>query len=372
MENFVVGSKTARIPIIQGGMGVGVSRGNLAGAVAGAGGIGVISTAQIGYDEADFSNNYRESNIRAIKKHIRLAKEQADGGLVGVNVMVALKDYEEHVRTAARAGADVIICGAGLPVKLPKLVEGTDSKIAPIVSTEKAVSILLKMWERKYQSTADFVVIEGPKAGGHLGFSREQLQEDADGLLNYDEEICKIIGTVRLYEKKFEKKIPVMVAGGIFDAEDIRHVRKLGADGVQIASRFVVTQECDAHPAYKEAYIRAKREDIRIVQSPVGMPGRAIDNKFLREVAVGGKKVERCFGCLAKCSPDKIPYCITDALIRAVRGDVENGLIFCGENVERIHEITTVSALMEELKQGFDDGNDSRGQNGEDVLKIVS
>lgn len=371
MENFAIGNKTVRVPIIQGGMGVGVSRSSLAGAVAKAGGIGVISTAQIGYDEEDFSKNYRESNIRSIRKHILKAKSQADGGLVGVNVMVALKDYEEHVRTAAEAGADVIICGAGLPVKLPKLVEGTDAKIAPIVSTEKAASILLKMWERRYQSTADFIVIEGPKAGGHLGFSREQLQEDAAGQLKYDEEICKIIETVREYENKFGKKIPVMVAGGIFDAEDIRHVRGLGADGVQIASRFVATQECDAHPAYKEAYIRAREEDIRIVQSPVGMPGRAVENKFLKEVEEGKQKVDRCFGCLAKCNPEKIPYCITQALIRAVNGDVENGLIFCGANVGRIQEITTVPELMEELKQGFCDGEAFETQNADGLLEVV-
>ena len=218
---------------------------------------------------------------------------------------------------------------------------------------ERAVSILLKMWEKRYHVTADFLVIEGPKAGGHLGFSREQLQEDAAGKLAYDEEIRRIIEVVRLYEEKYEKKIPVMVAGGIFDAEDIRHVRELGADGVQIASRFVVTEECDAHPAYKEAYIHAKEEDIRIVQSPVGMPGRAIENQFLRDVEAGKKSVEQCFGCLAKCNPSQIPYCITDALTRAVKGDVDNGLLFCGANVGRIHEMTTVPQLMEELKQGF-------------------
>lgn len=372
MEYFAIGNKMARVPIIQGGMGVGVSRSKLAGAVAKAGGIGIISTAQIGYDEEDFIGNYQKSNIRAIRKHIRQAKSQADGGLVGVNVMVALKDYEEHVRTAAKAGADVIICGAGLPVTLPKLVEGTDAKIAPVVSSEKAVSILLKMWERRYQSTADFIVIEGPKAGGHLGFSREQLQEDVAGSLQYEEEIKKMIGTVRSYEKKFDKKIPVMVAGGIFNAEDIRHVRELGADGVQVASRFVATEECDAHPAYKEAYLNAKEEDIRIVQSPVGMPGRAIENRFLKEVAKGKKKVTRCYGCLAKCNPEKIPYCITQALIRAVDGDVENGLIFCGANVGRIHEITTVSALMEELKEGFCDNETLKCQDKTNTMKIVS
>lgn len=353
MKCFAIGNKTARVPVIQGGMGVGVSRSKLAGAVAKAGGIGIISTAQIGYDEEDFETDYREANVRAIEKHIRLAKEQADGGLVGVNVMVALKDYEEHVRTAAKTGAEVVICGAGLPMKLPELVEGTDTKIAPVVSSDKAAAIILKRWEKHYRTTADFIVIEGPKAGGHLGFSREQIQEDMEGHLDYDEEIRKVIAVVREYEARFQKKIPVMVAGGVFDAEDIRHVCSLGADGVQIASRFVATEECDADRAYKEAYIAAKAEDVRIVQSPVGMPGRAIENDFLRAVEKGQVPVTRCFGCLAKCDPGKIPYCITQALTRAVQGDVDNGLLFCGANVGRIHEITTVGALMEELKAGF-------------------
>lgn len=351
MNPLIIGNKTARIPIIQGGMGVGVSRSKLAGAVAREGGIGIISTAQIGYDEPDFSSDHRAANTRAIKKHIRLAKEQSKGGLVGVNVMVALKDYEEHVRTAAKAGADVVICGAGLPATLPELVKDTDTKFAPVVSSQKAASVLLRRWEKKYQTTADFIVIEGPKAGGHLGFSHEQLDEDSNGTLDYDQEIIKIIQTVREYGIKFNKKIPVIVAGGIFDNQDIQHVLDLGADGVQIASRFVATEECDAHPAYKEAYLRAKESDVRIIQSPVGMPGRAIENQFLHDVAAGKKSIDRCLGCLAKCDPSSIPYCITEALTKAVTGDIEQGLLFCGANVGRINELTTVHALMKELTQ---------------------
>lgn len=354
MKNLVIGNKVARVPVIQGGMGVGVSLSSLAGAVAKAGGVGIISTAQIGYDEPDFLTNHREANNRAIKKHIELAKAQADGGLVGVNVMVALKDYAEHVRIAAEAGADVVICGAGLPLNLPELVEGTDTKFAPIVSSDKALTVLFKKWDMKYGKVADFVVIEGPKAGGHLGFSREQLTEYIEGASNYDEEILKIIARVRSYEQKYEKKIPVVVAGGVFDAADVAHVMALGADGVQVASRFVATEECDAAPAYKQAYIKAGEQDIRIIKSPVGMPGRAVNNAFLEKVDAGSHRVERCLGCLAKCNPAEIPYCITDALIRAVKGDVENGLIFCGANVDRITEITTVPVLMEELAQGFE------------------
>lgn len=353
MKELRIGNKIARLPIIQGGMGVGVSLSSLAGAVAKNGGIGIISTAQIGYNEPDFLTNHKDANNRAIEKHIKLAKAQAQDGLVGVNVMVALKDYEEHVKVAAQAGADVVICGAGLPVTLPVLLDGTDTKFAPIVSTEKAIKILFKMWDKKYNKTADFVVIEGPKAGGHLGFSQEQIKEDLSGEYDYDSEIVKIIEAVHLQEEKYNKSIPVIVAGGIFDKEDVRHALSLGANGVQVASRFVATKECDANIRYKEAYVNATSNDIRIIQSPVGLPGRALQNNFLNCVAEGKCKVERCLGCLAKCNPTEIPYCITDALIRAVKGDIDNGLVFCGANVNRINEITTVRDIMEELAEGF-------------------
>ncbi len=354
MQALKIGNKIAKLPIIQGGMGVGVSRSRLAGAVAAAGGVGIISSAQIGFDEPDFLHNHQEANLRSLKKHIQKAKAQAKEGLVGVNVMVALKDYEDQVRASVEAGADVVICGAGLPATLPELVAGSDTKFAPVISSEKAARILLKRWEKKYQTTADFIVIEGPKAGGHLGFSHEDIDKDKKQELDFDTEIQKIIQTVREYGQKFQKHIPVIVAGGIFDANDIRHVMALGADGVQIASRFVATEECDAAPAYKQAYIQAGAEDIEIIHSPVGMPGRAIHNAFLEQVANHDYKIPRCLGCLAKCDPATIPYCITDALTKAVQGDIENGLLFCGENVSRIHEITTVDALIAELARGFE------------------
>lgn len=347
MQELRIGNKTARIPIIQGGMGVGVSRSRLAGAVAAEGGIGVISSAQIGYDEEGFESDHKACNLRAIEKHVKAAKRQANGGLVGVNVMVALKDYKEHVKAAAAAGADLIISGAGLPVSLPELTKGFDTKIAPIVSTEKAARILLKMWERNDQKTADMVIIEGPDAGGHLGFSPEDLARKEQ--LNYDLEIKKIIQTVRKYEEKFGKKIPVIVAGGIFSREDACHALRLGADGIQAATKFVATEECDADLAYKEAFIKAKDSDAVIIKSPVGMPGRALKNAFLEKVRKKILNVEKCYGCLGKCSPDKIPYCITDALIRAVKGDVKNGLVFCGANVGRIVKMSCVHEAMEEL-----------------------
>lgn len=281
MKPLNIGELKARIPIIQGGMGIGVSRWRLAGSVAKEGGIGVISTAQIGYDEPEFKNEPIPTNLKAIKKHIDLARSIAEGGIIGLNIMVATKQYESYIKAACEAGADVIISGAGLPIKLPELVRGYNTKIAPIVSSLKAASVILKMWDRKYKRTADFIIIEGPKAGGHLGFTKEQLNSKA---IDFDAVIKDIIKHLKEYEDKYHVTIPVIVAGGIYDREDIKHVFNLGADGVQISTRFVVTEECDASEEFKKAYLNAAKEDIEVVSSPVGMPGRALLTHFLERL----------------------------------------------------------------------------------------
>lgn len=347
MKPLVIGDLIARFPIIQGGMGVGVSRWRLAGAVAKEGGIGIISTAQIGYDEPDFDKHQIETNLRAIKKHIDLAKAVSEGGIVGVNIMVATKQYERYVLAACEAGADVIISGAGLPVNLPEQVKGYAAKIAPIVSSIRAASVILKLWDKKFHATADFIVIEGPRAGGHLGFTKEQLDHMEE--LDYDMEIKKIIELKREYEEKYAKKIPVVLAGGIFDREDIIHALALGADGVQISTRFVVTEECDASEEFKLAYLAASKEDIRIVVSPVGMPGRALRTPFMDNVSCAKIPVNKCFHCLEHCNPKEIPYCITKALVEAVKGNISGGLVFCGENVHRLKQMTTVRDIFQEL-----------------------
>ena len=355
MKKLIIGDISAKIPVIQGGMGVGISRSSLAGAVAAEGGIGVISTAQIGYDEEGFEQDQAGCNLRAITKHIKRAKEiaaQADnGGLVGVNIMVALKHYADHVRASVKAGADVIISGAGLPIDLPELVGAARTKIAPIVSSAKATSVILRMWEKKYKRTADFIVVEGPRAGGHLGFTAEEAQ----GLSTeeFDEEIRKIIETKSAFEEKFGQKIPCIIAGGIFTKEDVAHAMELGADGVQVATRFVVTKECDAAQAYKDAYLNAKEEDVTIIKSPVGMPGRALNNAFIKKVSEGRQTVHKCYQCIKSCNPAEIPYCITEALTNAVRGDMEHGLIFCGSRVGELSQMSTVHEVMTELAQGF-------------------
>ena len=348
MKNMKIGDKLTRIPLIQGGMGVGISLGRLAGAVAKEGGVGIISTAQIGYREPDFDDNPAEANLRAIRSEMEKARAISPDGIIGFNVMTALREHAEHIRAAVKAGADIIISGAGLPTELPALTEGSRTKVAPIVSTDKSAQVILKYWDRKYKRTADLVVIEGPLAGGHLGFKKEDLSEYTPDV--YSEEIRRIIRTVKSYGEKYGVDIPVVVAGGIYDGDDVKRVMALGADGVQVATRFVTTEECDADIRYKEAYIRASEEDIAIVKSPVGMPGRAILNPFMKRVMAGGKIPHSpCHGCLAKCKPAEIPYCITDGLINAVKGNVENALLFCGAKAWKAQKIDTVREAVQEL-----------------------
>lgn len=343
-----MGNIRAEVPVIQGGMGVGISLGGLAGAVAREGGIGIISAAQIGFKEPDFDRNALEANLRAIPKEYDKAREAAPHGVIGFNIMVAMRHYEAYVRAAIEAGADLIISGAGLPTELPKIAGDSEVKLAPIVSTDKSAQVILKYWDRKYKRVPDLLVIEGPKAGGHLGFTREQLE--LFGGDSYDAEILRIMDTVKGYEDKYDQKIPVALAGGIETSEQAAHAFSLGADAIQVASRFVTTEECDADIRYKEAYLGAGKEDIVIVKSPVGMPGRAIRNAFMERV-LSGERIPHspCHGCLHKCSPDEIPYCITDALIHAARGEVEDALLFCGANAYKADRIETVKEVIDSL-----------------------
>lgn len=345
---LIIGDLTARIPVIQGGMGVGISLSGLAGAVAAAGGIGIISTAQIGFRDALFDQDPIGCNLRAIKEEVKKAREIAKGGIIGVNIMVATKRYEDYVRTAVEAGVDLIISGAGLPMTLPELVKGSKTKILPIVSSVKSVVVIMKYWLKKYSRLPDAVVIEGPLAGGHLGFSREQLEKT--DTWNYDAEIMAMIDKVRQYGEAEGVRIPVITAGGIYTREDMLHQLSLGADGVQIATRFVTTFECDADEAYKQAYIDAKKEDIIIVDSPVGMPGRAIRNSFVNRTQKGKIPHGLCHQCVNTCKPAETPYCITDALVNAAKGNTEDGLLFCGTNAYRADRLTHVADIMEELK----------------------
>jgi NAD(P)H-dependent flavin oxidoreductase YrpB (nitropropane dioxygenase family) len=343
-----IGSLTAPVPIIQGGMGVGISMSSLAGAVAKEGGIGVISAAQPGYLEPDFTKKPLEANLRALAYHIKRAKEISNGGIIGVNIMRAIRYYDEYVACCIENGADLIISGAGLPLSLPSLVAGTSVKAVPIISSLKAAQVLLGRWHKRNNLMCDAVIIEGPKAGGHLGFKLEQLQSP-EFYDNYDGEIQAIIQYVKSFEPLYNKKIPVIFAGGVYDRSDIDHYMALGCDGVQMATRFVGTYECDADDAYKQAYIDAAKEDITLVSSPVGMPGRAISNAFIEARKTNKESIGKCYQCLEHCNPKEIPYCITGALARAAKGDRENSLLFCGSNAYRVDKLTSVHDIISEL-----------------------
>jgi NAD(P)H-dependent flavin oxidoreductase YrpB (nitropropane dioxygenase family) len=342
---LIIGDLVASVPIIQGGMGIGVSGYKLASAVANEGAVGIISGVQIGYREPDFITNTKEANIRALRKEIRKAKEISPNGIIGVNLMVAINNYGEMVKACIEENADLIISGAGLPLSLPKLVEGSNIKIAPIVSSGKAASIICKMW-KKHNRCPDLIVVEGPEAGGHLGFHKENLNNP----MSLDDIVTEVINEVKIFEEFYNRKIPVVAAGGVYDGRDIARLIKLGASGVQMATRFVATFECDADIKYKEEYIKCKKEDIEIIISPVGMPGRAIRNDFIKRVEQGRIPPDKCFLCLKKCNPKETPYCITRALVDAVNGNVDNALIFTGSNAYRIDKIVSVKNLIDELK----------------------
>lgn len=347
LPQIKIGSKVTKFPIIQGGMGVGVSLSNLASAVANYGGIGVISGAQIGFREDDFETNFNEANERVLAKEIRKARSLSPEGILGVNLMVAINNYKEMVMVAVKEKIDLIISGAGLPSELPSLVKGSETKIAPIVSSGKAAAVITKLWKKRYDYLPDLIIVEGPKAGGHLGFSLEQLEDEKKPSLS---EILKdVLNAIKPFEESSGKKIPVIAAGGIFDGFDIKKYLDLGASGVQMGTRFVATHECDASLEFKNEYVNSKEGEIQIVLSPVGMPGQALINPFMKRIKEEREKVTKCYRCLTPCNPATTPYCITKALVTSVNGDVDNGLVFMGQNGYRIDKIVSVKELMDEL-----------------------
>lgn len=337
-------NRTLDLPLIQGGMGIGVSLGNLAGTVASHGAMGIISTANPGFAETDFWTNSQEANARALAKEIIKAKQIAKGnGLIGINAMVATKDYESAVKTAVANGADVIISGAGLPLALPEFVGDADILLAPIVSSPRAAALICRHWSKRYSRLPDFFVLEGAGAGGHLGFSVDDLENGTATPL--DILLTQVISSIEPYGA-----IPVFVGGSLYDANDIKKYLDLGAAGVQIATRFIATHECDASDGYKKRIIDAKQEDIMIVKSPVGMPGRALRSPLMERVATQGRIAPtKCASCLVPCNTATCVYCITNALIDGVQGKWDTGLFFCGENTHRVNEIVSVKQIIDEL-----------------------
>jgi nitronate monooxygenase len=346
-----IGNLVSRIPIIQGGMGVGISLSGLASAVANEGGIGVIAAAILGLHEPDYSKNSDQANIRVLKNEIKTARKMTDG-VLGVNIMVALTNFGDMVRTSIEEGIDVIFAGAGLPFDLPGYrPKGAKTKLVPIISSARAAKIICKKWLARFDCLPDAFVVEGPKAGGHIGFKTEQIDDPDFTLENL---VTDVINALKQFEAKLKKSIPVIAAGGIFSGDDILRFMKLGAAGVQMGTRFVATHECDADEAFKQAYVDSKKEDMVVIKSPVGLPGRVVRNPFIDEVNLGKRKPVTCpYHCIKTCKQRKSPYCIALALGNARKGRFKHGFAFAGQNAYRIDRIISVKELVNSLKREF-------------------
>lgn len=343
---LVIGDLVIEVPIIQGGMGVKVSTASLAAAVADCGGAGTVASVGLAYGVDETNKTYVDISDTALKKEIRQARKLTKG-VVGVNIMVALSNYEEMVRTAAEEQVDYIISGAGLPLSLPEFTKGKAVKLIPIVSSGRTAEVMLRTWSRRYNRLPDALIVEGPMAGGHLGFKADDLIEGKTD--NLEKLLVDVLAVVKKYCKS-GVDIPVVAAGGIFDGKDIAKFLKMGAKGVQMGTRFVATTECAVSDKFKELYIAATEEDITIIKSPVGMPGRAIKTEFINRINRGEKIPFKCsYRCLRTCDVKNTQYCIAQAMCKATNGDFENAVVFAGSNVVRVKEIVSVKELMDEL-----------------------
>jgi NAD(P)H-dependent flavin oxidoreductase YrpB (nitropropane dioxygenase family) len=349
MKSFFIGKREIKLPVIQGGMGVGVSLNGLAAAVANEGGVGVISVAGLGLLYPEYKSSYFDKCIYGLREEVRKAREKSRG-VIGVNIMVALSNFADMVRTSIEEKVDVIFAGAGLPLDLPSFLKAdSETQLVPIVSSSRAARLICEKWSAGYDYLPDAIVVEGPKAGGHLGFKREQIENESFSLEHLVPEVVEVANS---YADR--KKIPVIAAGGISTGKDIARFMALGVSAVQMGSIFVPTDECDAAEEFKRVYIDAHASDVRIIQSPVGMLGRALDGEFIRRVAEGSEKPRSCpFHCIKTCDYTKSPYCIIKALYNAARGNMKKGYAFAGGNAYLADRIRSVREVVEKLKADF-------------------
>lgn len=342
-----IGKKNLAVPLIQGGMGIGVSMGQLAGAVAKCGGMGVVSSVNVGFRSPHFVRNPVQSNRVGLMQEICRAKDRAGGkGLIAVNIMMADRNSDIQVVQAVNSGVDCIIAGAGLPVKLPELLVGTGVALAPIVSSGKALDSLCRYWARRSQRFPDFVIVEGPDAGGHLGFDLDELAKPP----TLEDLLADVLEVVRPMEPRKGQPIPVFMAGGVTSQAQIERLQSMGAAGVQLGTRFIATHECDACQEFKEMYVRHSSADLEIIKSPAGMPGRAIHSNLVTAIKkVGRIPPNHCVQCLRTCEPAKTHFCISRALAEAQRGNEVEGLFFAGKGIDSVKEITSVEAVFDEM-----------------------
>jgi nitronate monooxygenase len=351
MKPFYIGGLKIPVPIIQGGMGIGISLSGLASAVANKGGIGVISSVAIGLIDNKSNSRYRQANIDVLRNEIRKAREQTKG-ILGVNIMSVLSDFSDMVKTSLEEKIDIIFAGAGLPLDLPGyLGKGSKTKLVPIVSSGRAASIISTKWKQNYDYLPDAFVVEGPLAGGHLGFKAEALSNESNKL---EQLLADVLNVTREIREKYKINIPVIAAGGIYSGKDIFNIMKRGASGVQLGTRFVATEECDASDEFKNAFIEANKANIKIIKSPVGLPGRTIFNNFLKEAYEGKRKPQSCnYHCIKSCNPKTTLYCIAKALHSAYMGNLKDGFAFTGANAGLVKKISTVGKVFTDLKNEY-------------------
>ncbi len=359
-ESLKIGKYVIEKPIVQGGMGVGISWDQLAGNVSKEGGLGVISSVGTGYyldkkfagklvadrplSEANF---YSRDGFEAI---IKSAREICGDKPLAANILYAINGYGDVVRNACELGIDIIITGAGLPTNMPEFTEGyPDVALVPIVSSAKALKIICKRWQKRYNRLPDAVVVEGPKSGGHQGFTYEQCKLPENQLEN-------IVAPVVEEAAKWGD-IPVIAAGGVWDKSDIQEMMSLGARGVQMGTRFIGTYECDAHENLKNVLLNAKKEDIQLMGSPVGYPAQGVVTNLTRLVEKREGPAIKCISnCVAPCNrgeeAKEVGFCIADRLSDAYLGNTETGLFFSGTNGYKLNEIISVKELMSKLTEG--------------------
>ncbi len=357
MNSLNIGGLEVRLPIIQGGMGVGISLSGLASAVANEGGIGVISSVGVGMNESNYANNFRDSNRIGLIKEIKKAKAKTKG-ILGVNIMLALTDFDELLKISVDEKIDVVFMTAGLPLKIPSNIlqqndENTKTKFVPKVSSARAAKLIFQYWSNKYQRIPDAVVVEGPKAGGHLGFKKKDLNDPKFNIFNL---IKETIPEIDKFEQQYGIEIPVIAAGGIYTGKDIYEIMQAGAKGVKMGTRFVTTNECDAAMSFKKNYLSCKKEeDIAIIDSPVGLPGRVIRNNFVDQILNGEKKPIKCpWKCIKTCNYKEAPFCIALALINSAKGYFSEGFSFAGTNAYLADKIQTVKETFSELILEYD------------------
>lgn len=350
MKKLNIGGLTPKLPIIQGGMGICVSLSGLASAVANEGGIGVISAVGIGMLEPNYRRKFRESNKIALRKEIRKAREKSDG-VIGVNIMMAITDFDDLLKIALEENVDVVFIGAGLFLKKPELPEGCNTKFIPKVSSARAARLIFNYWAEKYNRVPDGVVVEGPKCGGHVGFKKNELLEEQKPLSILIEET---VAALKPFEKQFNIELPVIAAGGIYTGTDMYEIMEAGASAVKMGTRFVTTNECDVSEAFKQTYLNASSNDITLIDSPVGLPGRVITNPFVRKIQAGQTMPVNCpWKCLKTCDYKKAPFCIATALFNAAQGNLDEGFSFAGSKAYLAEKLMSVKDTINEIMQEY-------------------